>query len=543
MAMDLFNPFNQDINVVGSSLQNNQVSQAARDSIQNQSNIQNNTGSVTNHFQSIVNTFLPSLSAVKGALTNTSKLFRQIMPAARHNSSEDAAKSDADYLAAVNQIAHEISEMSELAETDFSYRTHATERIIQLQNDRLLWEKAVIEQNLTLIRNFQTATLEQKYSELQVQVDMHYLPLQVRRDDVLELLYQESGKFVIIPSSPKITSDLPVFQSLNREISHELKDAIKKYYASGEIPSPIGYKDIFTGSIGDAHASKIGKLLSPIPTLIFQSEITYQKVFISVTITCPSVELQSLGSDCPLQQILQESFDLKPLNWMSLKKELESQGQDPETINQNILDLIASIHTVVAISFSDLYCLNLNPCHKPKLFDFLDASRFSDILKVWTEPLQNSLRDTQKRIQEELNRLNEPKIKQSGPTYSFSDTNFDFDDFESAPLIACGLVIMFLFAMCSQQSPQTIGGNTGTQSPIEQRQSSQATSARIEVPISTGYKEANLRSAPTNGNEFIIGQVKNGEQIIAYEVSPDGQWRRVKLSDGRSGWVASNFVK
>ena len=353
MATDPFNPFNQDIHVSDSSLQNSQVSQAARDSIQNQSNIQNNTGTVTNHFQSIVNTFLPPLSVVKEALVNTSKLFRQILPAARHDASSDVVEfDDDDYLTAVEWIAHQMHEMSKLAKADFSYRTHATEKTIQLQNDRFLWEKAIVEQNLTIIRNFQAATLEQKRSELQIQADMHYLPLQVSRDDVLSLLHRESGKFVIIPSSPKITSDLQIFQSLNQEISYELKKFIEKYYSSGVKISPIGYKNIFKGPIEQAHAQKIGEFLSPIPTLIFHSEITYQKVFIWVTITSsvmPSVELHNLGSDCH-PNFPQETFPLEPLNWMTLKRVLKCQGKDPEETNQDILDLITSIHTVVAIA-------------------------------------------------------------------------------------------------------------------------------------------------------------------------------------------------
>lgn len=378
-----------------------------------------------------------------------------------------------------------------------------------------------------------------------MQADMHYLPLQARREDILELLYQENGKFVIIPSSPKVTNDLQLFQALNREVSYELRDSIKKYYASENILSPIGYKDIFKGSIEDSHASIVGKFLSPIPTLIFQSEITYQKVFIWVTITCPvmrSSEVRNLGDDCPLE-IRQELFHLEPLNWMSLRKELESQVQDLEVINQNVLDLIASIHTVVAISFSDLYCLSLNPCHSPKLFNFLEESKFADVLKVWTEPLQNSLRDAQKRIQEELSRLNEPKIGQSRPTNRPSYANFDSDDFGYAPLIVGSLGIMFLFAMCSQQSTQRTGSDMGNQNSIEQRQLSQATSAQIEVPISTGYEVANLRSAPKDGNKFVIGKLRSGEKVTAYEVSPNGLWRRVKLSDGTSGWVANKFVK
>jgi len=74
-------------------------------------------------------------------------------------------------------------------------------------------------------------------------------------------------------------------------------------------------------------------------------------------------------------------------------------------------------------------------------------------------------------------------------------------------------------------------------------QSPQSAFSRIEIPISTGYDRANLRSAPQHGNKFIIGQVRSGEPVTAFEVSPDGQWRRVQLSDGRSGWVSNNFVK
>ncbi|WP_088890014.1 GIY-YIG nuclease family protein [Leptolyngbya ohadii] len=67
--------------------------------------------------------------------------------------------------------------------------------------------------------------------------------------------------------------------------------------------------------------------------------------------------------------------------------------------------------------------------------------------------------------------------------------------------------------------------------------------ARITVPAGTGYAGANLRSEPKDGDEFIIGQVRSGESVKAYEVSFDGKWRRVELSDGRSGWIASNFVR
>lgn len=225
---------------------------------------------------------------------------------------------------------------------------------------------------------------------------------------------------------------------------------------------------------------------------------------------------------------------------MSLKKELEAQGQDCDTSSQTILELISTIHLIVTLYFCDLYCLNLNPSHSPKLFNFLAEPSFPDGLRKWTEPLQNLLVEAQQQIEEELNEIYTPEITE--PQQFRSEDYTDLSDLPSIPAVVA-VVLLFLLVMCSQQSPNVPRVSADSQNSTEDSQSPQAVSTRIEVPISTGFEATKLRSAPKFGDEFVIGQVRTGEPVTAYEISPDGQWRRIRLPDGRAGWVASNMVR
>jgi len=496
----------------------------------------------------VVNNHIPSpVEAIKEAWSITSKWFRSMLPEVRRDYSS-IVQFDAKHNKVMERIAHE---RLELAKIDSSRRADTENRLIQLKEEekqlkeaRFEWEKSVVQENLKLIQDSHTNALEMNRKKLQIETDKHYLNLEVSRDDIIRILSQEDGKFVIIPSPPKVfRGDVEAFKSLEAEIPPKLKRIIEKYYG-GATRGIIGCKNIFKDSVGETNALVVGELLAPIPTLILRSQVTHQHVYIAITITCPVVKTvapQTQNSEQQFtMQIHRDHFLLPEWNWMNLKKELEAQGQDCDTSSQVILDLISTIHSIVTLCFCDLYCLNLNPSHIPKLFEFLAEPNFPDSLRKWAEPLQSSLVEAQKQIEEELDRIRALETENLRQVRSESYT--DFGDFSNAPVIASGIGLMLLLAMCSQQSPQMTGGNTGTQSSIEQSQSSQAISARIE-PSSWGYKTASLRSVPEDGKKFIIGEVRNGEQAVAYEVSPNGKWRRVKLSDGRSGWVASNFVK
>lgn len=117
--------------------------------------------------------------------------------------------------------------------------------------------------------------------------------------------------------------------------------------------------------------------------------------------------------------------------------------------------------------------------------------------------------------------------------YSYKDSysygsDSSYDDWDDNWVAIVGVILICLGLL--------FGGNI-----LSQRV--QSTSARIDIPVSAGYAVVNLRSHPRHGDEFVIGQVRHGEQIVAYETSLDGQWRRIKLPDARPGWVANNFIK
>lgn len=505
----------------------------------------------------IINNHIPPpLETIKAAFSSASQWFRNMLPATRSDYSK-IVQFDANHNKTMERIEHE---RLELAKIDSSRRVYVDNKLIELQEEeerlkreKFEWEKLVAQENLRLIKNSQAIAREAQLKKLQSETDRHYLELQVSRDDIIEMLSQDDGKFVIIPSPPEILrDDLQAFKSLHAEIQAKLKVTIEKYY-SGMTKSVIGYRDIFDAPIKESKAEVVGRFIAPIPTLIFHSQVTHQKIIIYVTLTCPLVkkvspQIQADDSQLDIEdpqcymEIAPQKFLLPMWNWMNLKQEFESQGQDHDTSSQIILELISNIHLIVTLYFCDLYCLNIYPRHSPKLFTFLAEPDFPDSLRKWAEPLQSSLVVVQNQIEEELDRIGASETAKLRQSYgSRSDANLG--DFSNVPVIASGIGLILMLAMCSQQSSQMTQDNTTNQSAIEQDQSSQATSARIEIPISTGYKVANLRSAPKNGDKFIIGQIRSGAQVTAYELSPDGQWRRVKLLDGRSGWVSSNFVK
>ncbi|MFM7448319.1 MAG: SH3 domain-containing protein [Leptolyngbyaceae cyanobacterium] len=498
----------------------------------------------------IVNNHIPPpIETIKAVFSTASQWFRSMLPATRRDYS-DIVQFDTKHNEAIRRIDHERLELKKI---DSARRADVENRLMQLkeeegrlQKEKFEWEKSVAQKNLRLIQDSHAIAREDRLKKFQSETDRHYLELQVSRDDVIQILSQDDGKLVIIPSPPEVLrDDLQAFKSLKAEIPAKLKVTIEKYY-SGVTKSVIGYRNIFDAPIKELKAEVVGRFIAPIPTLIFHSQVTHQKIIIYVTLTCPVVKKVS-----PQTQIAEPQFDIESApkhfllpvwDWMNLKKELEAQGQDHDTSSQIILELISTIHLIVALYFCDLYCLNINPRHSPKLFTFLAKPDFPDGLQRWSQPLQSSLMETQKKIKEELDRIHALEIanlRESHASISYTDSG----DSSNILKIILFFLISLLAARCSQQPPQMTGGNTGTQSSIEKRQSLQAEPARIKVPIATGYEGANLRSAPRDGNKFIIGQVRSGEQVTAYEVSPDGQWRRVKLSDGRSGWVANNFVK
>lgn len=404
-----------------------------------------------------------------------------------------------------------------------------TQRIADLTEEKLRQDWLIFEENTRIVKELQARELEYKREELQSESYRHYFPFQVDIKDIYEILEEERGKFVIIPSSPAISSEDSVFKSLNREISSALSKAASTYYSN----LPVGYSSIFSRSpVEDAQAKTVGKYLSSTPTIIFNSEVAYQKLFISVTITCPKPfgfmdEQDHQGSATAGSH--QKQFELEPLNWFELKKNIESEETNAHNVNQKILDFISTVHVVVAVSFADLYCLSFNPFYSPKLSELIKDSQFSDVLRIWTQPLQDYFDEAQKQAQQSS--LQDNYGHQVEGQFSQSATYTDMSDQLKAGCTVAAFIAFGIFGLSAISSRSSI-----PQAPIH--------GSTWVVSVPEGHA-ARLRSSPEKRNDNVVtDQLQRGTPIVVVgDLSSDKQWRWIRTEDGKEGWIASNFVE
>jgi hypothetical protein len=431
-------------------------------------------------------------------------------------------------------------ERLKLQRIDSSLRAYAENKLIQLkeeevrlQREKFEWDKLIVEE----IQNFQKVIREDQRKKLQSEEDRHSLKLRANRDHIIKILSEDIGKLIIISSPPEVLrDDLQAFKSLEAEIQSKLTRTIEKYYG-GVSQSVIGYRsNIFNDSISQTEASIVGESIASVPTLIFHSQVAYQKVFIRVTLTCPLVKEVAPQTEAAQSQfdiqVNRKTFVLPEWNWMELKKNFEDEGQDCDTSSQSILDLISTIHLIVTLYFCDLYCLNLNPSHSPKLFAFLEEPDFPDSLQVWSQPLKDSLEETQEKIKKDLDRMRD--LETSSLRQVSNESYTDSSDFLNVPVIASGIGLLFLFTMCSQQSPKVAGDNTSFQNSMEQQTNiSIASYARI-------VQRASVREKALE-NSRLLAEAEVGDIATVQEIY--GSWIRLKFKSGVDGWVHEQTIE
>lgn len=52
----------------------------------------------------------------------------------------------------------------------------------------------------------------------------------------------------------------------------------------------------------------------------------------------------------------------------------------------------------------------------------------------------------------------------------------------------------------------------------------------------------NVRQSPTTKSK-IVGKVKQGQNFIPYDAASNGQWGKIKLSNGKIGWISMKYMK
>ena len=519
MAADPFsNPGSQEISITDSDVDDNQIAVAGNDAYQYNSNAHNNKGVVNNFFQSIVTTALLPFEYVKSAFHWFQDLSYENEES--HLSSLIKRREIEDTIRNIQELSNHTGDIAQ-----------ETQRVADLTEEKIRQDWLIFEENTRVVKELQSRELEYKREELQSESNRHYLPFQVEIKDIHGILEEERGNFVIIPSPPEISVENSVFKSLNREISSALSKVVSTYYAD----LPVGYTSIFKNSVEDAQAKTVGKYLSSTPTIIFNSEVAHQKLFVSVTVTCPKpsvfLDAQNYQGSAATDSH-QKQFELEPLNWFELKKSIESEGANAHDVNQKVLDFISIVHAVVAASFADLYCLSLNPFHSPKLSELVEASQFSDVLKTWTQPLQNYLDEAQNQAQQSF--LQDNYGHQVEGQFSQGTTYTDIGELLK---IGCTIVAFIAFGIfglsviSSLPSPPPLISDSSTQI--------NSNAWIVSVP---GGNYANFRSSPEIRYDNVIGQLQSGTLVVVGDLSSDRRWRWVRAEDGSEGWIASNFA-
>ena len=99
-----------------------------------------------------------------------------------------------------------------------------------------------------------------------------------------------------------------------------------------------------------------------------------------------------------------------PWNWKEEQQKLMSEGLSEEDSLQTVRQSIVKIHQLVAAFLADLYYLNINPLHQPRLFE-MEA----DIPIEWMETNLRILREIQEEklaeYQAELEKVQQPKYQ------------------------------------------------------------------------------------------------------------------------------------
>lgn len=366
-----------------------------------------------------------------------------------------------------------------------------------------------------------------KCSQFQANWDNYHLPFLLSRDETQKFFSQRSDKFWILLAPPRIRCDVADFSSLDTQIEHRLEYLVNKHYLSNRIPYPVGCRKIFRDPIERIQAIHASELLAPIPTLVLHSVVTDQEVFI--TVTCPR------STDPNYQNSPDNQISLPSWNWELIKDSLEQQGQSDKESIRCIKELIIAFHIVIAIYFLDLYCLNLDPYHQPKLFDFLKESDFPEALMHWVKPYHDSLL----QIQEDVRPRRTLETARNNSTSYSNYTHTYSDDGGCSPIIAIGIVIVLLFAFLGHNLSKS-GSSVNTSD--RGNNSQQRAKSGVIQNSRPGKNAASLRVAPDQ-NSKAITKLLNGTSVVLGEVNSDGTWQKVTTKDGKSGWVWAEFIQ
>lgn len=304
------------------------------------------------------------------------------------NVSEKALKLKREELRLAVARLHQQEQLADSQREQAQYFLNIKQRELEILEEELREKRKLSLIYLDLIREQQSTEIELKLTEIQSDWDRENWAGILSRDETRQILIhgQQNHRLVMLVSPPDI-EDCPVFNSnLQKEVRNELKEFMQRNYPLDDELCPVEfYGKFFKSSVFDAEVKQLERDLEPIPTIVIYSDITDQKIYFHVNFS-------GLQEPMPLT--------LPSWNWESERQKLVEEGKSEEESIQVVRSAITKIHQLLAAFLVDLYYLNINPTHEPRVFQLEE----SELPAEWVQTHFSQLRQLQADRREELER-------------------------------------------------------------------------------------------------------------------------------------------
>ena len=222
------------------------------------------------------------------------------------------------------------------------------EEIISLQKEAIKWKKQYSDKYIDYLNQWRTEQIQHQREQNQVNWDIQNWQSILSPEETKQFFkeLQNKNEVSVLWSPPKISSNSPFnLDDVKPEIDYQLQDFLQRNYNNNCTAS---CHCVFRSPLEDMEARKLAKDLQPHCAILIHSSITDKDFYLKITFA---------GEQCPIP----------PWHWEQFKEKLEREGKSSKEAVYIIRKLIVLIYKIVSGFFVDLYYLNVNEFHEPRL--------------------------------------------------------------------------------------------------------------------------------------------------------------------------------
>jgi hypothetical protein len=282
----------------------------------------------------------------------------------------------------------------ELAETQRKQVEQALalrERELQLMEDELTERRKLSYLYLEFLREKQASEITLRLSEIQANFDLKNWSGVLSREEIQKILLsgQQQHRLLLLVSPPEISRDCPdtFVNNLQLDVQSDLKAFIEQHYPLHSDECPVEFfGKFFQHAIFDTQVKQLESLLSPMPTAILYSTVTDEKM---------SLHVRLWGLARPLSLTMAWMWEREFEHWVT-------EGKTEKDSFRLVRQSIVKIHQVVAAFLADLYYLQINPHHSPRVWDLTEEFSMEWLRNQFVELRQLQIKrqaDSQKEME------------------------------------------------------------------------------------------------------------------------------------------------